>query len=36
MRRVMGVVLLFAIVAFGKDSGKVQAHPAYVPDEKTA
>lgn len=35
MRRVLAVVLWFAIVASGKDLEKVP-HPDYVPDEKTA
>ena len=36
MRNVIGAVLLLAIIASAKDSGKVQPHPDYVPDEKTA
>jgi hypothetical protein len=36
MRRTMGVVLVLTMVALGKDSGKVQPHPDYVPNEKTA
>jgi hypothetical protein len=36
VRRLLGVVLLFTMVPFGKDSGKVIPHPDYVPDEKTA
>ena len=36
VRRAVGVVLLFTMVAFGKDSGKALPHPDYVPDEKTA
>jgi len=36
MRRAFGVVLLLTMIAFGKDLGKVQPHPDYVPDEKTA
>ncbi len=36
VRRLLGLVLLFTMVAFGKDSGKAMPHPDYVPDEKTA
>jgi hypothetical protein len=36
MRRLLGVVLLLTMVAFGRDSGKTLPHPDYVPDEKTA
>ncbi len=36
MRRLLGVVLLLTMVAFGRDSGKTTPHPDYVPDEKTA
>ena len=35
MPRLLGVVLLFTMVAFGKDSG-TPPHPDYVPDAKTA
>lgn len=35
MQKLLGVMLLLTMVAFGKDSGKV-SHPDYVPDEKTA
>ena len=36
MHRLLGVVLLLTMVAFGKDPGKTPPHPDYVPDEKTA
>lgn len=36
VRQLLAVVLLLAMVAFGKDSGKAPSHPDYVPDEKTA
>jgi hypothetical protein len=37
MRRLLAVILLFTVVAFGKgSSGKALPHPDYVPDEKTA
>lgn len=36
MRRLLGVVLLLTMVAFGQDAGKTAAHSDYVPDEKTA
>jgi hypothetical protein len=36
MPTLLGVVLLLTMAAFGKDAGKIQPHPDYVPDEKTA
>jgi hypothetical protein len=36
VRRLLGVVLLLTMVAFGHDAGKTAAHSDYVPDEKTA
>lgn len=36
MGRLVAVMLLLTMVAFGKDSGKPRPHPDYVPDQKTA
>jgi len=36
VQKLLAVVLLLTMVAFGKDSAKAPPHPDYVPDEKTA
>ncbi len=36
MRKLLTLVLLLTMVAFGQDARKTPAHPDYVPDEKTA